>query len=221
MLNLRTVQIALLAVCVAAAASAPAQAAVVTFTDRGAFNAATFNQQVITFEGLAPVNLFTFFNSPPGLTQTTGLGNVNFQGTGNRLFVIDPGFAPPAFVFNSGQYLQNNNFGANAPLVATLPPNTFAVGSDVSAQVPGLAAFTVTLSTGEVFTFTEPGRPNFQFVGFTSDVPIASIAFNVPGRAVTLDNFTLAEVPEPGSLALLGLGVAGLAGYGWRRRKAA
>jgi hypothetical protein len=28
-------------------------------------------------------------------------------------------------------------------------------------------------------------------------------------------------VPEPGSLALIGIGAAGLLGYGWRRRKRA
>jgi hypothetical protein len=32
---------------------------------------------------------------------------------------------------------------------------------------------------------------------------------------------TAQSVPEPASLTLLGIGIAGIAGYGWRRHKAA
>jgi hypothetical protein len=45
--------------------------------------------------------------------------------------------------------------------------------------------------------------------------------------AVTMDmsieynNQFNTAVPEPSSLALLGIGIAGMAGYGWRRRKLA
>ena len=34
-----------------------------------------------------------------------------------------------------------------------------------------------------------------------------------------VDNVSLSATPEPGSLTLLGLGVIGIAGYGWSRRK--
>lgn len=45
----------------------------------------------------------------------------------------------------------------------------------------------------------------------------------VPTTFVLGAEFVLAPaaVPEPGSFALLGMGIVGMAGYGWRRRKAA
>jgi hypothetical protein len=37
--------------------------------------------------------------------------------------------------------------------------------------------------------------------------------------AIQLQGATFAAVPEPGSLVLLGTGLASLAGYGWRRQR--
>ena len=36
---------------------------------------------------------------------------------------------------------------------------------------------------------------------------------------VEVRGLSVAPIPEPSSLTLIGLGVAGLAGYAWRRRK--
>jgi hypothetical protein len=44
---------------------------------------------------------------------------------------------------------------------------------------------------------------------------IDAVTSNVPGFA------PFAPVPEPASIVMLGLGAAGMCGYGWRRRKAA
>ena len=43
--------------------------------------------------------------------------------------------------------------------------------------------------------------------------------FNAPSGFVVSNDVT--AIPEPATLALLGIGLAGMAGYGWRRRKQA
>src|SRR5262249_60660535 len=103
----RTVRLLLIALGGMALGAVPARADLIVYMDRAAFEARSGDLQTITFEGLAPPNSFRFFGSPPGLT----LLGVNFQGSPNNLFVIDPGFNPPSFFWNSGQYLQENNSG--------------------------------------------------------------------------------------------------------------
>ncbi len=58
----------------------------------------------------------------------------------------------------------------------------------------------------------------------TGSDTLAFEAGNVPGY-LSLDDVsvisTASSVPEPAGLTLLGLGIAGIASYGWRRRKSA
>lgn len=64
-----------------------------------------------------------------------------------------------------------------------------------------------------------------QFVGLRSDVTFyrARFSVNVPSRAVLLDDvtFTSAQVPEPSTLALIGLSLAALSWTSIRRRRTA
>ena len=216
----RMVQWLLTALAGMTLAAASARADLVIYTDRTTFEAHSQGLQTITFEGLAPLDSFTFFPSPPGLTQ---LG-VNFQGSPNNLFVIDPGFNPPNFNWNSGQFLQENSSGGT--LSVTLPPGTTAVGLDVSSFNPQSAI--LQLSTGDVLTVPEPGKPNFAFIGFTSDVPVTGLSITITGNGnPTVDNFSFglasvgpaAGVPEPGTLVLTTVGLLGLLGFGGRRRR--
>lgn len=47
----------------------------------------------------------------------------------------------------------------------------------------------------------------------------ATVVDDIGNGALTIRGIAVAAVPEPGSVTLLGLGVAGLLGYGWRRRR--
>src|SRR5262249_1051315 len=102
----------------------------------------------------------------------------------------------------------------------TLPPGITAVGLDVSSFLPQSAI--LQLSTGDALTVPEPGRPNFAFIGFTSDVPVTSLAITITNNGnPTIDNLTFGHaVPYPGGLTVAGVGLLGLLGYRWHRRRA-
>ena len=71
--------------------------------------------------------------------------------------------------------------------------------------IPNLQGF----SQVGLFTFTTVGDPSLTF------------SVTDPNGHVVNFGDTEARAPEPASLALAGLGLVGLAGYGWRRRRAA
>ena len=59
-----------------------------------------------------------------------------------------------------------------------------------------------------------PGSQDFSVLGFDPDT--FSFGENI---GTTTAPFAVTAVPEPMSLTFLGIGIAGMTGYGWRKRK--
>ncbi|MEC5386389.1 PEP-CTERM sorting domain-containing protein [Uliginosibacterium sp. H3] len=97
-----------------------------------------------------------------------------------------------------------------------------ALSFDFGAFYDNAVNLSITLSNGLSFALTSPSS-SYGFFGITSDTAFTSLSITTNNSFTAFDNvsYGTAAVPEPATLALAGLGVAGVAMSRRRKRVAA
>jgi hypothetical protein len=128
----------------------------------------------------------------------TGVTQVAFSGTKNIAFTLLTGDADDAVTsvtfdkFTGGPALNSGDSMTFDLLVQTSPSHGAEVPTDAS-----------TWQVGVDVRFTDENGPNLQ---------------HGTGQVLVPDAQQPVDTPEPATITLLGIGIVGMAGYGWRRR---
>lgn len=165
-------------------------------------------EQILTFDHLVP-----YSGSSADIGPSLQVSNVTFSG---RFLMAS---RHPEFT-DSGTVLYH--FEGGGPLSISFAAGVKALGADwgsvSGAQFASFTA-TLTLDSGESFSFESPTNPQNTFFGFIVDEPILRLTFSDGGKfnigggffahgEMIKDIFMVKEVPEPGGLAILGIGGA-------------
>ena len=185
-----------------------ADAAIVTFSSRSAFDASFADSVRENWDGFANGTIIADGSTVNGITYSSSAGDL--QVTSDFLPSSTPntlGLAPPDDFFFPGDTI---TFTFDAPLLA--------FGIDISTGATANGLYTATTNLGDVapsFFDPFPGNGSGQFIGFSSDSAFLSVTITGGSDfGYVLDTLRAVDaptpVPAPGSLALAGLALLGL-----------
>ena len=178
---------------------------------------------------------FPNYNTGPfNLTDPTSIMDGGASISNSNMVVYEPGVADfglgdsgLAQVSDGAKGMGIDNSAETTTITFTTPVPNFgafwgaATGAGLSSPatvtVSFFDVFSLPIGT-EQFTYVRPGDGALEWHGWASTVGIAQLTYT--GDFVVNDGLQAdAVVPEPGTLALTGIGLLGLLGYGWQRRK--
>jgi hypothetical protein len=207
-----------LTVCGTVGISLPAHSVFLThYHDPLSFNGAVGGPLLLQdFEGFAVGANLSGVPLLPGVSATTNMNSlVVFPGASNEMFGIGGR--------DAGTALYNIALGIPRTVIA-FDITSFEADPNNASKAQGPGQLVVFFADATNMVINVDGNPLGDpiFVGLVADTAMTSIEWheavegNGGNEETALDNFLVLEAPEPTSLALVGLGLLGLA---WRRRR--